>query len=201
MIDFAALTPLIVASLVLAAAHVSWNFLLGTFTSGELRVLEAGREKIRQARSRQADVERHIQSASQRLDDMNIEISRARRNLESDMDRKMRFEILIGRAAPNFTRYFGAVAAPARGAVGRDKLIWINQVGIVIWAPTAERARVILQESFPRSAGFESRLFGTNDAMPVAPAPAAAQQPAAPSPNAVPSDDAGPDLLRVGLAS
>lgn len=154
------------ASLILAAVHVLWTFIYLTLMRGETRILHDQREKVRLARAQELEVERRILAISDRVEDIGLSILQAQRRFDQESDAKLRFEIIVGRPAPGHHPYRGHIQRSPMAAQGRDAIVWINPVKALIWAPSPDRARVALADSFPRGRGFATLVEGAGGGAP-----------------------------------
>lgn len=158
MIDFSSLGLLAAASLAVAGLHVLFSFVMGTLTRSAWTELAAQREEIRLARTRQIEAEQAVANARRRLDDLQLSSTQLERRFERETDDKLRFELVLGRAAAGLAPYRGRIERRGIHGRSRDSIVWNHAVFAVVWAPSMERARVLLADAFSRSRGYVTAI-------------------------------------------
>ena len=158
MIEFSSLSLLAAISLAVAGLHVLYSFIMGTLTRSAWTEVAAQREEIRLARIHQTEAEQMVIAARRRLDDLQLSELQLERKFDRDADGKLRFELALGRASPGLVPHRGRIERRGIHGRGRDSIVWDNPVLAVVWAPSIERARILLADAFPRSRGFATAI-------------------------------------------
>jgi len=160
MFALGSITFLVSVSLTLALIHFAWSAFIHSMVQREIGRLFLAREKLNMARRDQLDIDQRVIRASSELDSVNYKIFQLERQLDEKFEETLRFEIVIGRPGNNLSQYTGTVSTVAKRAKGRDQFVWYNPVTVLMWAPSPDRARNMLMESYPKSQGFQSSYYG-----------------------------------------
>jgi hypothetical protein len=160
MFALGSISFLVTASLTLALIHFAWSAFIHSMVQREISRLFLARGKLNLARQNQLDIDQRVIRASSELDSVNYKIFQLERHLDEKFEENLRFEIVIGRPGNNLSQYTGTVSTAAKRPKGRDQFVWYHPVTVMMWAPSPDRARNMLMESYPKSQGFQSSYYG-----------------------------------------